>query len=127
MDTGLVSFLLNFHNHESLRDSYNSGHIFETYCVSEIIKSYTNYGISPPIYYYRDYKQNEIDVLININGKIHPIEIKQKTNPTKSDIKGFKALDLIGGIKVGTGYVICSTNDISLISKDVFKFPISQI
>ena len=52
-----------------------SGHFFETYVVSEIIKYYMNYDKSlNEIYYYRDFQQKEIDMLINEGISITPIK-----------------------------------------------------
>lgn len=60
-----------------------SGNMFETYVVSEIIKSYWHNGKQPDIYYYRDKEKREIDVLLHENGTLYPVEIKKKATRTK--------------------------------------------
>lgn len=66
--------------------------IFETYIISEIIKSYTNNGKDPTkyLYFYRDKNQKEIDLLVIDNGKVYPVEIKQNGNPGREAIKKFQ-------------------------------------
>ncbi len=54
MDTGLCAYLLKWNNQESLEAGSMSGAFFETYVVSEVIKSYQNQGLQAPICYYRD-------------------------------------------------------------------------
>lgn len=68
-----------------------SGAVFETWVVAEIIKSYLHCGKQAPLYYYRDKDQAEIDVLIVVDGTIHPVEIKKTTSPSKHDIRHFSS------------------------------------
>ncbi len=60
-----------------------NGAIFETFVISEIIKSYRHNLIEPNIYYYRDKDKKELDVIIEQNGKLYPIEIKKSASPNK--------------------------------------------
>jgi predicted AAA+ superfamily ATPase len=107
LDTGLICYLTRWLNPEVLEHGAAAGEIFETYVVSEIIKSYTNAGIEPPLYFYRDKEQNEIDLLIHENGVLYPLEIKKHANPRADDIKAFHVLEKIPGITRGSGGVIC--------------------
>ena len=66
---------------------------FESYVFSEIYKSYLNAGKEPPIFYYRDKDQKEIDLLLYQNGVLSPIEIKKSASPGKAAIKNFKVLE----------------------------------
>ncbi len=108
MDTGLVCYLTLWNNPRALELSAMAGPLFETFVISEIIKSYANAGKDSRQYlsYYRDNNKNEIDLLILENGKIHPIEIKKKSNPDKDDIKNFRVLDSFD-VEIGSGAVIC--------------------
>ena len=45
-----------------------AGHIFETWCFAEILKSYRNSGRRPAFYFYRDFDQVEIDLVIEQDG-----------------------------------------------------------
>ena len=108
LDTGLASFLTGWNNAGVLRLGAMGGAFFETFVLSEIIKSYYNTGAEPPIFYYRDKDQNEIDLLIWQNGKLHPLEIKMTANPDKRHISAFRMLDsLAPPYERGEGGIIC--------------------
>ena len=59
----------------------------------------------PPLYFYRDKEQKEIDLIIEQNGKLYPIEIKKTANPGKEMVANFKVLEKIK--EIGEGAVIC--------------------
>lgn len=107
LDTGLAAYLTRWLTSETLATGAMSGHFFETFVISEILKSYTNAGLPANLYYLRDSNKQEIDLLIFQNNTIYPIEIKQKTNPTLTDIQNFTILNHIKKIKVADGAVIC--------------------
>ncbi len=121
LDTGLCAYLCGLYTPDSLKNSDMSGAFFEDFVVSEIIKSYYNNGFMyPPIYYYKEYRGKEIDLVIESNGEIHPLEIKSHAYPTQKDIEAFKALDEIPGVKRGHGGVIsCYENLLTLDDKDM--------
>jgi predicted AAA+ superfamily ATPase len=85
-----------------------AGAFFESFVVSEILKSYANNGVlDPDLYFYRDKEQNEIDLLIKCGQTFYPVEIKKSADPRPTDIKAFGVLDKIPGITRGTGGLIC--------------------
>ena len=124
MDTGLCSYLTNWDNSQVLESGAMSGAIFETYVVSEIIKSYAHNIKEPNIYYYRDKDKREIDVIIECNGKLYPIEIKKSSNPDKSAIKNFS---VISEDNLGNGAVVCLAKEDYPITKNINAIPISYI
>ena len=69
-------------------------------------------GKEVDLYFIRDGNKNEIDLLIFQDNKLFPIEIKQTTNPSVSDIKNFDVLDSVKGIQVGDGGVVCLASEI---------------
>ena len=106
LDTGLAAYLLKWKNKEVLEAGTMAGNFFENYVIVEIIKSYYNNGeLRPPIYFYRDKEKREIDLIIEENGKLYPIEIKKSANPTKEMIQSFKALENVK--ELGEGAIIC--------------------
>lgn len=108
LDTGLAAYLTKWYTPEVLEVGAMAGAFFETFVVAEILKSYYNAGIlEPAIYYYRDKDAYEVDVLIEQNGVIYPVEIKKTANPGKEHIQNFSVLEKIKGMIVGTGGVIC--------------------
>lgn len=107
-DTGLVAYLTKWKNKEVLESGAMAGNFFENYVITEIVKSYYNVGeLRPPVYYYRDKEKREIDLIIEENGTLYPIEIKKTANPTKDMIKNFKVLNAITDKKIGEGAIIC--------------------
>lgn len=126
MDTGLCCFLSGWLNADVLERGAMSGAMLETYVVSEIIKSYIHNGRNPNIYFYRDKEKREIDLLIEENNLLYPIEIK-KTASIK-DLK-FQPFDLLEklDVKVGRGAVLCFVNLALPLSKDIDAIPISWI
>lgn len=115
LDTGLVSYLTKWKNKDVLEAGNMAGNFFENFVIVEIIKSYYNNGeLRPPLYFYRDKEKREIDLIIEQNGKLHPIEIKKSANPTKDMISNFKVLEKVG--EVGDGGIICMYD--KLISLD---------
>ena len=128
MDTGLACYLTGYVSSETLKKSSYSGQIFETYIVSEIIKSYTNGGRDPRkhLYYYRDNTGKEIDLLIINEDSIYPVEIKKNANPGKDSIKNFSVVDKFE-MKSPNGVVLCLTQNIHAIDKNNYMVPIEYI
>ncbi len=107
LDTGLAAYLTKWTSPEVLEAGAMAGAFFETFVISEIIKSYYNAGQDLPLYFYRDRDGNEIDLLIWQDGTLYPIEIKKTANPSKEDIRAFGVLDKIADVKRGPGGVVC--------------------
>lgn len=105
-NTGLAAYLTKWKNKEVLESGTMAGNFFENFVIVEIIKSYYNSGeLRAPVYFYRDKEKREIDLIIEQNGKLYPIEIKKSANPSKDMIENFKILEKVG--EVGEGAVIC--------------------
>lgn len=100
---------------------------FETFVVSEIVKSFYNSGIDPKqyIYYYRDIDKKEVEVLFVKDGVIYPVEIKKGISPNRP-AKNFKVLEKYGA-PIGRGMVIENTEQIQAINDQAFSFPISLL
>ena len=106
LDTGLAAYLTKWKDKDVLEAGTMAGNFFENFIIVEIIKSYYNSGeLRPPLYFYRDKEQKEIDLIIEQNGKLYPIEIKKSANPTKEMTANFKVLEKVK--EVGEGAIIC--------------------
>lgn len=128
LDTGLAAYLTRWSSPEVLKSGAMAGAFFESFVVSEIIKSYYNAGISdPPIYFYRDKDMNEIDLLIENNGTLHPIEIKKHADPQKSDAKAFRLIDSIPNVKKGQGGIVCLYDNLVTLTEGVKVIPIKYL
>lgn len=128
MDTGLACYLAGYTNSVVLEKSAYNGAIFETYVISEIVKTFTNNGKDPRkyMYYYRDNNQKEIDLLIIDNNKIYPVEIKKSSNPGKNAIKNFDVVKKFE-MDTGNGIVLCMASDIFAIDENNYYVPIEYI
>ena len=106
LDTGLAAYLTKWKTSEVLEVGTMSGNFFENYVIIEIIKSYYNSGeLRPPVYFFRDKEKREIDLIIEENSKLYPIEIKKTAKPSKEMIENFKVLETVK--EVGEGAIIC--------------------
>lgn len=124
MDTGLCCYLCGISSGEAALSIPMSGALFETYVVSEILKSYYHNGQNPHIYFYRNALQQEIDLIIEQNGKLYPVEIKQTGTPTEKMVKNFS---VIGKDNYGLGSVICMADKFIPMNKEVYITPIDYI
>ena len=96
------------------------GSFFETWAVTEIMKSFINAGLRSDLYYYRDSDRREIDLVIARAGKLWPIEIKQSKNPASPD-RHFAALGKFGDVQPGV--VICMSDELIPYSRRAWLFP----
>ena len=123
MDTGLAAYLCRWPNAETLENGAMSGAYFETYVVSEIIKSYYNAGKKADLYYYRDIDRKEIDLLIVEGDKLYPLEIKKSKNPNHPD-KNFSVLEKF---KMDTqpGVILCMSDELIPYNRETWLCPVS--
>ena len=123
MDTGLCAYLTRWGLPETLEASAMTGQFFETYAVSEIIKSYYNAGKRPPVFYYRDADQKEIDVVIEADNVLYPFEIKKTASPDSGAIRHFPALQRVNK-EIGAGGLICMVDSVYPIDSTNYYVPV---
>jgi len=121
-DTGLAVFLTKWDSPQTLMNGAMNGAIFENYCVSEIVKGYENAGREPPLYFYRDKDSKEIDLLLERDGTLEPIEIKKTASPSKGMISSFAALEK-PPLRRGTGAIICLAEHLGAFDRDNLIVP----
>ncbi len=125
-DTGLVCYLTKWSSAETLESGAMNGAILENYVVAEIMKTYLNSGREPFMYYYRDKDAKEIDIVLEHDGVLNPIEIKKSANPGSELIKVFELLDR-SSIPRSKGAVICMKPELSAIDRENYIVPIWMI
>lgn len=125
-DTGLVCHLTKWSNAETLKSGAMNGAILENYVVAEIRKTYLNCGKEPYMYYYRDKDAKEIDIVLEHDGVLNPIEIKKTSNPGTELIKVFDLLDK-SSVPRAKGAVICMKPGLSAIDRDHYIVPVWMI
>lgn len=124
LDTGLCCFLCKIGSAQQAMDHNMSGALVETYTVSEILKSYWHNGHVPHLFFYRDSLGKEIDLLLERDGKIFPMEIKQSASPHPRMSKNFS---IIPDSIRGTGAILCLAEQFIPMSADLYSIPISFI
>ncbi len=128
LDTGLAAYLTKWNTPDVLKNGAMAGAFFESFVVSEIVKSYYNKGILElPLYFYRDRDMNEIGLLIEENGTLYPIEMKKHADPQKKDIEAFGLLDKIPGVKRGPGGVVCLYDKLVTLRGEDRVIPINYL
>ena len=122
-DTGLVAYLTRWSSPETLEAGALNGAILENYTVSEILKTYYNSGEQPLLNYYRDNDAKEIDIVMESDGSLHPMEIKKTSNPGTELTRPYKLLDK-GSVPRGKGAVLCMKDKLSAIDSENYVVPI---
>lgn len=133
-DTGLACYLTRWLSADTLKNSAVAGNMFETFVVSEIIKSYSNEGKDYrfSIYYYRGkdkraYGENEIDLVIQEDGILYPVEIKMTGNPKADMGKTNQVLDKIPDKKRGMGVILCLIDKKTYLRENLLALPIEYV
>lgn len=122
-DTGLVCYLTKWSSPEVTLNGAMSGALLENFTVSEIMKSYQNAGLEPYINYYRDRDAKEIDVIIEGDGKLYPLEIKKTASPDRRITNTFKIIDK-SPLTLGTSAVLCLADTLGAFDRDNLIVPI---
>lgn len=133
-DTGLACYLTRWLTADALKNSAVAGSMFETFVVSEILKSYTNEGKDYRfnIFYYRGKDKsassdNEIDLIIEENGVLYPVEIKMSGNPKANMSATNPILDRIPEKKRGMGVILCLVEKKTYLRENLLALPIEYI
>lgn len=110
-DTGLCAFLSMWLTPETLMSGAASGHYFENYVVMELLKNYAYGKTKCNLSYYRDANAKEIDIFVEENNWIHPLEVKKSANPDKREVKKYQILDKVS-VNRGEGGIICMSGEV---------------
>lgn len=122
-DTGLVCHLTRWSSAKVLECGAMNGAVLENYVVSEIAKTYINSGKEPYMYYYRDKDAKEIDIVLEHDGILNPIEIKKTSNPGTELTRVFALLDK-ASVPRGKGAVVCMKPKLGAIDRENYVVPI---
>lgn len=110
-DTGLCAYLSMWLTRETLMNGAASGHYFENYVVIELLKNFAYSTSKVNLTYYRDSNAKEIDIFVESNGIIHPLEIKKTANPDRREVKKFEVLDK-ANLERGSGGIVCMCEEV---------------
>ena len=125
-DTGLVCYLTRWSSPEVAETGAMSGALLENFTVSEIVKGYQNAGLEPYLYFYRDRDAKEIDVVLEGDGKLCPLEIKNTAVPDRRLVRVFSVLEK-SSMQVGTGAILCMADAFSAFDRNHLIVPIWMV
>ena len=125
-DTGLCSYLAGWTSPETLANGAMGGAMLETYVIGELLKRYGNRGREARLWFYRDKAGSEIDILIEHDGILDPVEIKKTASPRLSDIRAFAKVRSLG-LPLGKGAVLCLSERARPLTQDVSVIPVGSI
>ncbi len=110
-DTALAAYLMGIHDAEALVGSQAYGALFETMVVLEVWKRFLNHGQMPSMYYLRTRDGLEVDLVLEIGGKLHLIEVKSASTITPSHASSLKrAADFLGK-QAGSTFLISGSRE----------------
>ncbi|MBC2889777.1 ATP-binding protein [Gordonibacter massiliensis (ex Traore et al. 2017)] len=135
LDTGLAAYLAGWNSPEALEIGAMSGQIFETYAFGEVYKSFLNAGKRAPLHFFRTNDKKEIDMLLEQNGALYPIEVKKTASPSKKDARNLNAIDPVSSDdvpvelqafkrEVGMGCILCLADDAFPVASHAWAFPV---
>lgn len=110
-DTGLCAYLSMWLTPETLMNGAANGRFFENYVVIELLKYYSYSKAKANMSYYRDSNAKEIDIIVEENNLVHPLEIKKSANPDNREVKKFSVLDKTT-IEKGSGGIVCMCEEV---------------
>ena len=125
-DTGLICYLTRWSSPEVAERGAMNGALIENFAISEIMKGYQNAGLEPYLYFYRDRDAKEIDVILEGDGKLCPLEIKKTAAPDKRLTRAFNVINK-SPLQLGTGAILCMADRFSAIDRDSLIVPIWMI
>ena len=126
MDTGLCCYLTGWTQASILSQGAMSGSILETFVVSEIVRNFWNAGEEAPVWFYRDRMGVEIDLLIDRNGTLTPLEVKRTATPKADDIRHFQHV-VKQGLHLTSGGVICLSERSNLLPGGHHVIPVGSL
>lgn len=125
-DTGLCAYLSMWLTRDTLMNGAANGHFYENYVVTELLKNFAYAPLKANMTYYRDSNAKEIDVFVEENGVIHPLEIKKSASPDRREVKKYELLDK-AGIERGAGGIVCMCEEVFPIDGKNCLIPCSLI
>lgn len=125
-DTGLVAYLTKYSSPDILANGALNGAILENYVVAELLKTYHNNAKECLLWYYRDKEMHEIDMIIESDGMLHPLEVKRSVNPGSGLTGAFDILNK-GSVLKGKGAVLCMRPTLSAVDAENYIVPIWMV
>ncbi|MEA3420880.1 MAG: ATP-binding protein [Acidobacteriota bacterium] len=111
IDTGVATFLLGLHTPEPTLHGPLIGQLFETMVVSEWVKAFYHRGERPELYYWRSKEGTEVDLIVNRNGQLYPIEIKSTSTLLPGHTLPLIRWGKLAGPLASTGIIVANVSE----------------
>ncbi len=105
-DVGLATFLLGITTRDQATHDPLRGNLYENLVIADIMKEIFNRGLRPELYFFRDSRGNEVDLLIKDGRRLMPIEIKSAATFTPDWLKGLDYIHSLGLTHLERGVVL---------------------
>lgn len=124
LDTGMATHLMHISTPKALLGHPKLGPLFETYVVNDILRQLSLLSKKPTVYHWRSHGGAELDLLLEMDNMYYPIEIKCKTRPASSDIRGIQAFkETYPDLQIAPALVICAVNEVTSLGKGCYAIP----
>ena len=126
-DTGILCYLSGLKDPVHALEGPMGGAIMETAVLTEIVKTYMSRGISPQIYFWRTRAGTEVDIVVETEGKLVPIEVKLSATPRSAMASGIRTFQADMGDKALKGYVVHPGNVTLPLGSEVSALPFADL
>jgi predicted AAA+ superfamily ATPase len=126
-DVGTLCYLMGLRDVDHLAAGPMAGAVFETYVFSQVYKRLLNRGIDPNVYFWRTATGTEVDILVEEQGLLHPLEVKATATPRPSMAKGIVSFRNDLGPQASKGYVVHMGQMTLPLAPKVEAIPLSQL
>jgi hypothetical protein len=127
LDTGIVSYLLGLRDQDAVLRGPLAGPLFETAIVSELAKLFYHRGVPPPLWYWRSRDGWEVDLLVELGGRLHPVEIKATATPRPAHAESLVRWRSLAGDRAGDGLLITRAQEASALVPGVRVLPWNEL
>jgi len=124
LDSGLICYLQKISSPEALAASPLKGSVFESYCISMIksLAEIKNTGVG--FSHYRTDGGAEVDLILEYNGQVYPIEIKLKSYLDHYDKRGIKSFfTTFPSKKIAHGLIIYAGDECYKLDEKIIAMP----
>jgi len=123
-DTGLACFLQRIPSPAALLSSPLLGPLFETWGVNAFQRRFNAVELPPAMYHWRTASGSEVDLILEWNGRLYPIEMKCKTNLSKGDLRGIQTfMKTYGDEKIAVAGVVYAGHECYWVDQNVVAIP----
>lgn len=123
-DTGIACYLQRISSPDALAASPMQRAFFESYCFNMIKGFCGSLSLMPHFYHWRTLAGAEVDIIVELDGRFYPIEVKSATNVSKNDIRGIEAFRATyPHLNIAKGVVLYAGDECYRVTEDVVAVP----